>query len=1028
MKKKNNIVEWAITNHRVVILIVCCLIAFGVYSLDKMNKNEFPDFTIRQGIVVAIYPGASVSEIEEQVTKPLEDYIFSYKEVCKEKTKSMSRHDASIIQIELNPDLDDKDVFWSKFKHGLNTFKASLPAGVMAVEVNDDFGDTSALLLTIESDQRTYKELSDIVDALQDHLRTIEAVGRMQVYGMEKEQISIYLDNARLAHYGISFETLATTLYAKGFNTMAGTLRHGDYNSPIKVAQAINIEADVENIIVYSSPSGEVVRLGDIADVRREYAPFTSMITNNSVKSLLLSVEMKQGRNITEMGSDINTLLDTFANTLPHDVKINKITDQPKVVADSVAEFLKELLIAIVAVMIVVLLLLPLRVATIASATIPITIFIALGLFYALDIELNTVTLAALIMTLGMIVDNSIVIIDAYMENLANGTNRLQAAVTSATHFFQSILIATLAISITFFPLLLTMQGTFRDFLQAFPFAITIVLAVSLVVAEMVVPFLLYFFIRQPETTTNNPTKKNRRGAFDKWLQEKYNKLVDSCFHHPRTTLTIGVALVALSIFLVKFVPLRLMPTADRDQFAVEIYLPTGSAYESTVKIADSLENILREDPRVLSIASFKGMSSPRFQMGYAPQIAGENYAQFIVNTTSINATEELLDKYSQLNDAFPQAYVRFKQLAYGVEENPIEIRIAGFDYPQMKHVADTILSLMRQNTNIWLARSDINEPLPTTAVTLNETTASRLAITNAILSLTLASRYNSSGLPIATLWDGNYDYPVVLKSTNADAATITTLNEELIPVLAGISTVPLRAVATVTQDYEEGQLSHRNGIKTITLKADTRRGKNTTAVTNDLMQQLKTLDIPSDITITAGGEVEQNGENLPRIISALAISVVIIFFLLLAHYKSIAIPLLLLVSLSLTLFGTVISVFIAQIDFGVTSFLGIISLMGILVRNTIIMYDYANELIRDEQLDVKTAILTSAKRRMHPIFLTSMAASMGVIPMILGGSGLWQPMGVIICYGTLITMVLILTILPIAYWKLNNISSHETK
>ncbi len=1025
MTKRTGVVAWAMTYHRVVILITVCLIVFGVVALDRMNKNEFPDCTIRQGIVAAVYPGASVNEVEEQVTRPLEDYVFSFKEVKKSKTKSVSRHGMSIIQVELNSELKDNDVFWSKFKHGIAEVKSSLPAGVLAVVVQDDFGDTSAVLLTLESDSRTAKELSDMMDGLQDRLRSIEEVGRMKVLGKQKEQITIYLDNARLAHYGIPYETLALTLYTKGFTTMAGTLHEEGVNSPIRLAPAMNAEQDIANTIVYASPTGEVVRLKDIATIRREYAPFTEFITNNGVASLLLSVEMKKGRNITAMGTKVNKVLQQYEETLPPDVHINKITDQPHVVAASVREFLGELLIAIVAVMIVVLLLLPLRVAAVASATIPITIFIALGLFYAFNIELNTVTLAALLVTLGMIVDNSIVIIDAYMEKINLGEDRKEAAIAAAQHFFPSILTATLAISVTFFPLLLTMEGTFHDFLLAFPYAITIVLAVSLAVAELLVPFLLFFFVRPQQTVASTAEAKDRKSAFDHWLQGEYNKVVVACFRHPYRTLSCGVAIVLLSIALVQFLPMRLLPAADRNQFAVEIYLPTGSPLSSTKKVADSVEERLREDSRVASITKFLGVASPRFQTGYAPQIADENYAQFIVNTTSVKATEQLLDKYSALCDSFPGAYVRFKQLAYGTEENPIEVRLTGFDDAVLRQTADTILTLLRQNNSLRLVRSDSNEPLPTTLVAPDGATAERLGVNNASLEMTLATRYNTTGVPIATLWDGDYSYPVVLKSTVGDSATIATLGEEMIPVMGGLRSVPLRAIADLSVDYEEGQIAHRNGIRTITIKGEVRRGLNTTSVTQQVKKELKKVSLPREITLSYGGEEESNDENLPRIVSALAISVVIIFFLLLAHYKCVGIPLLLLLSLSLTLFGTVVSIFISRVDFGVTSFLGIISLMGILVRNTIIMYDYANELLRDEHMDIKTAILLSAQRRMHPIFLTSVAAAMGVVPMILGGSGLWQPMGVIICYGTLITMLLILTVLPIAYWKIND-TRHE--
>ncbi len=1017
-KKRGGIVEWAIENRSIVVLVTCCLVAFGIYALGKMNKNEFPDFTIREGLVIAVMPGKGAAEVEQQLTKPLEEYIFSYKEVDKSKTQSYSRDGMAIIMVELNNDLKDNDAFWNKFKHGMNAFKSSLPQNVLAVIVNDDFGDTSAVLLTIESQEKTYRELKEIAEDLEDHLRGVEEVGRMQLQGLEKEQINIYIDHAKLSHYGIPFETIAMTLYAKGFATTGGTLKENGYNSPIRVSPSMNIEADVENLIVYSSPMGEVVRLKDIAEVRREYSPFSEMITNNGVKCLLLSIEMKQGRNITEMGSKINHILAEYEKTLPPNVTLFKITDQPKVVGDSVAEFLKELLIAVVAVMIVILLLLPMKVALVASSTIPTTIFISLGIFYAFNIELNTVTLAALIMTLGMIVDNSIVIIDAYVEDVNTGIERKRAAIDSAKHFFVSILTATLAISITFFPLLLTMKGTFRDFLEYFPYAITIVLAVSLLVAEMIVPFLMVRFIGQTKTTKEG--KKSLRDSFDHWLQSNYNRLIDHCFAHPWWTLSAGVLSVAIAVALIPLLPLRLLPTADRNQFAVEIYLPMGTPLEKTIAVADSVENVLSQDERVVSIAAFKGCSSPRFQMGYAPQFPSENYAQFIVNTKSNKATEQVLDDYAHLHNAFPDAYVRFKQLSYGTEANPVEVRLSGYDTDHLRQVAEQVLVLMRQNPNLWLVRTDMEEPLMTTQVTLHEDRATRLGLNNTSLELTLASRYASSGVPLVTLWDKDYDIDVCLKSVNADSAEIDALQQELIPVMANLRSVPLRDVAQVTHSYETGQIARRNGIETITVKADVKRGKNTTKVTSALMDELKEVEKDKDVSISYGGTWESNMENLPPIVTALVIAMVIIFFLLVGHYRNLSIPTLLLVGLTLTLFGAFISVFIQRVNFGVTSFLGIISLMGILVRNAIIMYDYAHELQEKEGLDVKTAILMSAKRRMHPIFLTSAAASMGVIPMILGGSGLWQPMGVIICYGTLITMVFILTVLPIAYWKIN--------
>ena len=1035
MNKKRNIVEWAMHYRQIVIMVVCCLIAFGIYSLPNMRKNEFPDFTIRQGIVVAVAPGNTAEEMEQQVTKPLENYIFTYKEVKKEKTFSMSRDGIVYILVQLNDDLNNKDEFWSKFKHGVQEFKSSLPSNVMAVVLKDDFGDTSSLLITMESEEKTYRELNDYMDRLQDRLRSIESVGRLTVSGMQQEQISVTLDNERLAKYGLSDQMVAATLFQKGFTTTGGRIKSPVYTMPIHVEKSLNSVYDIEQQIVYSSPTGTNVRLKDIATVKRVYPDKESLITNNGKKCLLLSVEMKKGQNIVKMGEAINEEMAEFQKTLPKDVSIYRITDQSKVVDDSVVNFLHELVIAIIAVVIVVMLLLPMRVALVAASTIPISIFISLGLFNALGIELNTVTLAALIVTLGMIVDNSIVIIDNYLEQIGEGKSRWHASIDSTTHFFKSIFSATLAISITFFPFLLVCVGQTKDFLAAFPFAISIVLGTSLAVAALLVPFMQFFFIRKPlksdADAKENPSVgissegklsegetsgKKKPFSFLDLLQKYYDKLLNLCFAYPKTTLGIGIASIILGIVLFKQVPQQTMPFAERNQFAVEIYLPTGTSLNKTSEVADSLERILHKDKRIVSITSFKGCASPRFHTAYAPQMAGTNYAQFIVNTTDDKATVEILnddaDKYASY---FPEAVIKFKQLSYNEAANPIEIRLSNVDENALPHDAEKIKRIFQQQPELTLVRTDFNEPQATTTVRLKEDEATRIGITNAQLEMTLAMRYGS-GMGIANVWEGDKQVPVVLKSTHADLANTNDLKDEQLPVMGGLKTVPLRQVADIVPSTQYGQIVRRNGVPTITIMAEVKRGENAQAVTSILQEKVKDVKLSEGTKAVFGGDVEKGTETMGPMAMGLIIAAVIIFFILVAHFKKVNLATLIFLSMLMSLFGTTVGILIQGCPFGVTCILGIVSLMGIIVRNGIIMYDYAEELRVKEHMNARDAIWHSASRRMRPIFLTSAAASMGVIPMILGGSGLWMPMGTVICYGTLISMLLILTVVPIAY------------
>ncbi len=1028
--KNSPLVAWGVKYANVVVLMVCVFVIFGIYALQTMNKNEFPNFTIREGVVVAVYPGATSLEMEQQVMKPLENYVFSFKEVNKVKTTSNATNGMVMIYVELDDKITDTDSFWNTFSREMSSVKMQLPPGVLAVEVISNFGDTSALLVTMESEDKTYRELSNYMDALQDRLRTIESVGTMTVFGKQNEQISINIDPKRLSHYGISEKTLAATLFSKGFQTTGGEIRSDSYTSPIYIDSPLNSVADIADQIVLSTPAGDVVRLKDIAEVKREYPEPTSFITNNDRKCILLSVEMKSGNNIVKMGELVEKQLDAFQEEIPEDVTLFRITNQPDVVNSSVLDFLRELLIAVLAVIIVIVFLLPLRVALIAAATIPITIFISLGLFYVFGIELNTVTFACLIVSLGMIVDNSVVIIDDYVELIGEGMDRKEATIRSASEFLKSIFSATLAISITFFPFLFTMTGMFRDFLTDFPWAITLILMGSLLIAELLVPFLQYKFIKPAKVANydGDAPKAQKHFSLLRWMQAAYDKIITHCFNHPWAVLVIALVLTVGGGWLLMKRPMQLMPIAERNQFAVEIYLPTGAPLAQTNIIADSMAHILRKDDRVVSVANFHGCSSPRFQTTYAPQVGGPNFAQFIVNTKSNEATIDILNDYTaKYRDYFPEAKIRFKQLSYSNAAYPIEVRIKGDDYSELQAVSDSVLAIMRTIPEINLEMSSLQAPLVATQVSPDFTTMSRLGMSDMMLEANLALRYTNSGIPVATMWDGTYATPVVFRTPTSERSDVSDLRNELMPVM-GIASAPLRQMADVVPTWNYGQLSHRNGIPCVTVTAEVERGENSLMVTDVLRGKMKNLKLPEGVIIEYGGDYSQSLEMWPPIISALIMAVVIIFFILLSHYKNVKTSALLLFCIVLCIPGAGIGLAIQGEVLSLTCTLGFISLMGILVRNVIIMIDYAEELQRSEGMTVKEAIFHSAERRMRPIFLTSAAASMGVLPMELTGTPLWRPMGTVIFWGTIITFFFIITVIPVLYWKVMQKKSVSTQ
>ena len=889
-----------------------------------------------------------------------------------------------------------------------------LPAGVAAVVTNDDFGDTSALLITLESDTRSYRELKGYMDDLSDRLRRIESVSNLRPYGVQQEQISVYADPERLAAYGIGEKTLSAALAAQGLTPLGGSVSNAETETPIHIAPSLAGEREVAEQIVWSDPEGHVLRVKDVARVVREYDDPDSYIRNNGHRCVLLSLEMQAGNNIVEYGREVDEVLHAFIEEeLPADVSVQRIADQAKVVGDSVHSFLRDLFVAMAIIIVVMMLLFPLRSAIVAALTIPMSTFISVGMMYLCGIPLNTVTLAALVVVLGMIVDNSIVVIDGYLDYLGRGHSRWFAAVESAREFFPSLLLATICICMIFYPILFTMTGMMGDFLTWFPWTITINLMVSLLLAVMVIPFLEILIIPAVHV------RRDGRRSFTDRVHDVYRRVLAWTFRHGWLTISLGAASVVVSLLIATQLKFRMVPFADRDQFAVEIYLRPDTPLERTGAVADSVYRALRADERVKSVTSFVGCSSPRFQMSYAPQIAGKNYAQFIVNTTSVGDTEAILDEYADAwADRFPEAYVKFKQLDYQNVPS-LEFRFYGSDIDSLRAAADRLMARMRQMPELQWVHTDYEDPRAIAEVRLDPVTASQLGITRTVVAANMALA--SGDVAVGSVWEGDYRLPVVLKrDARLGERSLSDIGDTYVssPV-PGVS-VPLRQIADVEPAWSQSKIVHRNGMRCITVTADLKRGANAMRMTSRISRMLKDeIPLPPGVETELGGAHEFDAETLPPIAAGLSISLVIIFFFILVNFRKFGITLVVMASMSLCLFGAMVGLWIADFTIGLTSVLGFITLLGMIVRNVILMYQHAEDKRKVCHWSGKLAAYDAGKRRMVPIFLTTATTAVGVVPMMLGGSTFWAPVGVTIFAGGIGSLILVVTILPVLYSKI---------
>ena len=1007
--ERNNIVASAMRHKSITILLVAVMMLAGIISLVYIPKDEFPAFNLPIGLVVGVYPGATEEEVEQQLAKPLEDFLWTFKEIDKSRVSTICQNNICYSIVWLNVSPNESTEFWNKLKERLPLLRAQLPSGVLGVFANEDFGDVSAMLISIESEDKTYREMDNYARALGDRLRTIPELANIYTLGGQNEQISVYLDRDRLATYGLNTAIVYSKLSSQSGSLITGSLDDGKLSRMLHIVPSLNSEQDLAQTIVYSDPSGTIVRLGDIADIKRECPPAKRYIENNGHKSMIMSLQMVGGNNIVSFGKDVKSILKDFQETLPPDVHINVITDQSEVVDDSVKEFLTELLIAIASVIIVTLLMLPMRVAGVAVTTIPITIFISIAIFYMTGVQINSVTLAALIVSLGMIVDDSIVVVDCYIDRLDEGMPRWKAAIASARQFTASIITATLCISIVFFPFLFTTDNIIHDFIEFFPYAITIVLTVSLLVALLVVPIIEHRFITHGFGNEHHRILEH--------MQAVYDKIISLCFRHKKSTIAIGFFTIFLGSLLMLALPQRLMPRASRSLFAVEIWLPTGTDIVRTASVADSLANMLRKDERITNITTFYGMGSPRFHVTFLPQFGGTHYAQFIVNTHSDSETQDVLDEYSdKYANYFPEAQIKFKQIEYTDAASPVEVRLIGDNLDSLHIATDRVVSLLRSNPDIETVTTSWGTQNNRLDITLHPEQANQIGMSRSLLALNLALRY-SGGIPVAKMWEADDEIAVMIKDAGDGKQTIEDFKDirvsGIVPIL---TTVPLSQVADIKPAWCGGIIQHRNGIRCASIMATTTRATKIGNLNKHLYAQLDTFSLPQGITVAQGGQAESENRYRPQMYLGMVISIALIIFILLFHLKSVRLMMLMMCSLVFAIPGTALGMYLSGFEFGATAILGIVSLMGIIARSGIIMIDYGEELFKKQGMSLDEAAETAAKRRFRPIFLTSAAASMGVIPMVIKATPLWGPMGIVICVGALVSMLYIVTMIPIGY------------
>jgi multidrug efflux pump subunit AcrB len=1009
------LLTWPLRHRQVAVILALVALALGVESLLTMPRQDTPTISVHRALVAVLYPGATTAQVEQQITRPVESYLFSFSEVNAAKTTSLTRDSLVVLTVELNEWVADKPGFWSRLRLGLAELKQTrLPVEAVGPLVNSDFGDSVALLIGVTSPQRSYAELRRYVERIEDGIRTVPGVGRIKRYGEREEAIYVEADSQRLSRYGVSLQQVVAALKAQNATPFTGSLKAGDLEAPLHTYGRYSSAEDVAQQVVFSDLVGNhVVRIGDAARVERRLADPTSLlrIDGRDDPVLLLSVEMQPGHNIVTFGRELQARLAEAAKLLPSDVAVRTINDQPAVVATAVGHFIREFFIAVGAVVLVTLLLLPFRVASIAAMAIPVTIAITFTVLEALGIELHEVSLAALIVVLGMVVDDAIVIADNYVEKLDEGLSQWDAAWRSASELTIPVFTATVAIVLAFAPLGFFLTGSTQQFIVALPITVAIALLVSFGVAMLLTPLLCYTFIREGLKAQSH----SLGGRLLDLVLRGYGAIIRPIVRHPGPVIALALLSLPAGGGLALLVKQKFFPAAERAQFVIEVDLPLGTRLEATDRAVREVERRLHGDPRIPRFAAFVGTAAPRVYYSFAPEFPRPSYGMLLVSTTGTKETDALVEEYStKLRDVAPGARINVMSFQQGIPvEAPVEVRIVGPELPTLRQLGDEVRAIFAHTPGATQVRDDFRDGF-SVELDVNSEVANRLGLATSVIASQVLVGF--TGLPVTQLWEHDAPVPVVLRLDAAHRESFAELGAFMLRSPLSQATLPLAEIAQVRPAWTPAQIARRNGVRTLTVRTQPAVGVLPSQVLRPITAELARVKLPPGYRFESGGEFEGQQETFGKMAQALAASVVFIFLVLLFQFKKTREVLLVMLAIPLTFFGAVAGLVITGNVLGFTAAVGLISLVGIVIRNSIILVDYADELRRREHLPAAEAAIHAGLRRLRPIFLTSMAAAVGVLPMIISGSPLWAPLASVFSVGIVWSMVMTLLVIPAVY------------
>lgn len=1001
-----NLTEWALKHKQLVYFFVAMIFVMGIFSYQQLGRMEDPDFVIRQMIVSVSWPGASAQQVEEQVTDKIEKKLQDAPGI--DYLKSYSQPGKAVIYVTLKDTVNEKDVrpTWLEVRNMVNDIKGTLPQGIVGPSFNDRFDDVFGCIYALTSDGYSYEEMRERAEQIRRTLLGVKNVKKADLIGVQTEKIYIEMENSKLAQLGIDPNLIINAVKNQSSMAASGMIETSTDNVYLRVTGIFENIDSLKSLPIRANDS--TFRLEDVAKIQRSYTePMEPRMYYNGQPAIGIALAMDKGGNVLTLGTDLERTIKEIKEDLPLGLEINQVSNQPEVVKESIGEFTKSLKEAIIIVLIVSFLSLGARAGIVVALCIPLVIAGIFACMQIFGIDLHKVSLGALIIALGLLVDDAIIAVEMMTVKLEQGWSKFDAACYAYKATAFPMLTGTLITCAGFIPIGFS-KGSASEFTSSIFTVVTIALLISWFVSVLVTPLLGYKLINP------KPKEDKDHDPYDSKFYRFFRKTLTWCLQHRRLVLGITVACFIGSLGLLTLIKQEFFPPSVRPELIVEMTLPEGSSLLATEGEAQKFAAQLTDDPNITNYSYYVGQGAPRFVLTSDPKLPAANYAQFIVVAKDLEAREALNNKINTIfaeNFASVRGHVKFIQTG-PPSPYPVMLRVNGYDHEQVRAIAKQVSDVMLKNSNLYNVNFDWNEKNKVMHLTVDQDKARLMGINSQSLALDLQTQL--SGASIAEFYEQDKTVGIVFRMDVQNRKDLSAIKD--LPIHIGNGKfVPLEQIAKISYDAEDGMIWRRDLKPTITIQADVRPEVTGNDATKKVYEDLTALrqSLPPGYSITIGGSLERSQQSMAFLLKPVPVMLLIIITLLMIQLQKVSLVILAVLTAPLGIIGVSLSMLLTMRPMGFVAELGILALSGMIIRNSVILIDQIEQHIKAGE-SPWDAIIDSAILRFRPIMLTAAAAILGMVPLI--PSTFWGPMAVAIAGGLFGATILTLLVLPTMY------------